>query len=71
MGFPIQAGHGCIGCSEPAFWDKGGFYEAISVGDWGAREALLGAAAAGAAIGIGSALAARAKKKKAMAAEEA
>ncbi|AZR81063.1 hydrogenase small subunit [Thiomicrospira sp. S5] len=24
--FPIQAGHGCIGCSEDGFWDKGSFY---------------------------------------------
>ncbi len=27
--FPIEAGHGCIGCSEPDFWDKGGFYDAL------------------------------------------
>jgi len=24
--FPIQSGHGCIGCSEPDFWDAGGLY---------------------------------------------
>lgn len=24
--FPIQAGHGCLGCTEPGFWDKGSFY---------------------------------------------
>jgi hydrogenase small subunit len=69
--FPIQAGHGCIGCSEPGFWDKGGFYDPISAGMWGSREALLGAAAAGAAIGVGSALAARARKNKAIREEEA
>ena len=23
----MQAGHGCIGCSEPIFFDKGSFYE--------------------------------------------
>jgi len=23
--FPIKAGHGCIGCSEDGFWDKGSF----------------------------------------------
>ncbi|MGB1110496.1 MAG: hydrogenase small subunit, partial [Gammaproteobacteria bacterium] len=28
--FPIESGHGCIGCSEPGFWDRGGFYEALS-----------------------------------------
>ena len=63
--FPIQSGHGCIGCSEPNFWDKGGFYNPISAGMWGSRDALLGAAAAGAALGIGSALAARRRQKKA------
>ncbi|HTH50851.1 MAG TPA: hydrogenase small subunit [Pyrinomonadaceae bacterium] len=26
LGYPIQAGHGCIGCSEEEFWDKGPFY---------------------------------------------
>ena len=69
--FPIQSGHGCLGCSEPNFWDGGGFYRPISAGIWGSREALLGAAAAGAAVGAASALAARAKKKKALAEEEA
>jgi len=63
--FPIQSGHGCIGCSEPNFWDKGGFYNPISAGNWGSRDALLGAAAAGAALGIGSAIAARRRQKKA------
>ena len=23
--FPIESGHGCLGCSEPDFWDMGGF----------------------------------------------
>ena len=63
--FPIQSGHGCIGCSEPGFWDKGGFYDPISAGVWGSREALLGAAAVGAALGVGSALGARRRQKKA------
>jgi hydrogenase small subunit len=26
--FPIESGHGCIGCSEPDFWDAGSFYRA-------------------------------------------
>ncbi len=69
--FPIGSGHGCIGCSEPDFWDKGSFYTAIPEGLWGSREALLGAAAAGAALGVGAAMAARARKKKAQPAEEA
>lgn len=27
--FPIQSGHGCIGCSEANFWDNGPFYERL------------------------------------------
>jgi hydrogenase small subunit len=28
--FPIQSGHGCIGCSEAGFWDNGPFYQHLS-----------------------------------------
>jgi hydrogenase small subunit len=28
--FPIQSGHGCIGCSEEGFWDKGSFYQHLT-----------------------------------------
>ena len=28
--FPIESGHGCLGCSEPNFWDGGGFYRPLS-----------------------------------------
>jgi hydrogenase small subunit len=28
--FPIQAGHGCIGCSEDDFWDKGSWYARLT-----------------------------------------
>ena len=27
LSWPVQSGHGCIGCSEPNFFDKGSFYE--------------------------------------------
>jgi hydrogenase small subunit len=27
VSFPIQSGHGCIGCSEAQFWDNGPFYQ--------------------------------------------
>jgi hydrogenase small subunit len=30
VSFPIQSGHGCIGCSEDGFWDKGGFYQHVT-----------------------------------------
>nr|CAA31869.1 hydrogenase small subunit preprotein (AA -45 to 313) [Rhodobacter capsulatus] len=28
--FPIQSGHGCIGCSEDGFWDQGSFYDRLT-----------------------------------------
>ena len=30
VSFPIQSGHGCLGCSEPNFWDQGGFYRPLA-----------------------------------------
>jgi hydrogenase small subunit len=30
VSFPIQSGHGCIGCSEEGFWDKGTFYDRLT-----------------------------------------
>ncbi len=30
LSFPIQSGHGCIGCSEDGFWDKGPFYSRLT-----------------------------------------
>ncbi|MDR2709866.1 MAG: hydrogenase small subunit [Burkholderiales bacterium] len=30
LSFPIQSGHGCIGCSEDNFWDKGSFYQHLT-----------------------------------------
>jgi NiFe hydrogenase small subunit HydA len=37
--FPIESGHGCLGCSEPGFWDKGSFYAAAVHAPTGARRA--------------------------------
>ncbi len=52
--FPIESGHGCLGCSEPNFWDAGGFYQPLSTPILGvggvAAGAALGGAAAGAAV---------------------
>ena len=61
---PIEAGHPCLGCSEPDFWDKGGFYRPVSTGDIGSGAALAGAAAAGIAIGAATAVVARNRQKK-------
>tara|TARA_R110001592_G_scaffold9251_7_gene49361 strand:- start:858 stop:1982 length:1125 start_codon:yes stop_codon:yes gene_type:complete len=30
VSYPIQSGHGCIGCSEDSFWDNGPFYERLA-----------------------------------------
>ena len=30
VSFPIKSGHGCIGCSEEGFWDKGSFYDRLT-----------------------------------------
>ncbi len=55
-GFPIEAGHGCLGCSQPDFWDMGGFYKAIAEPTLDPRKAaafgILGGAALGAASGL-------------------
>ena len=53
--FPIESGHPCLGCSEPDFWDGGGFYKALSMPTEDISKtavyAAAGAAAVGAAIG--------------------
>jgi len=66
VSFPVQSGHGCLGCAEPGFWDMGGFYKPLSTAKGDATRWIAGAAAAGAAIGAASAYAARRKRKKAL-----
>jgi len=63
--FPIEAGHGCIGCSEPGFWDKGGFYQPLSTGHWGNARTVGTAIGVGAALGIASAALARRRQRNA------
>lgn len=67
--WPVESGHGCLGCSEPDFWDAGGFYKALSMP---ARPLELGAVAlaAGAAVGAAVGLANHAKKRQARATHE-
>jgi hydrogenase small subunit len=62
--WPVESGHGCLGCSEPDFWDAGGFYRPLSVP---ADPLKIAAAAAvvGAAAGVAVSFANRAKKKAA------
>lgn len=64
LSFPVQSGHPCLGCSEPDFWDGGGFYQGQSAPLERPAVAAVGAAVAvGAAIGIGNTLINQAKKK--------
>ena len=57
LSFPIKSGHGCIGCSEEGFWDRGPFYERLpSMHQFGIEDNAdkVGLAAA---AGIGAAMA--------------
>ena len=62
--FPIESGHPCLGCSEPGFWDKGGFYNPVSTADIGSGAALGGAALAGVALGAAAATLSRKRQQK-------
>jgi hydrogenase small subunit len=61
--WPIEAGHPCLGCSEPDFWDAGSFYKALSVPTGNTTGTLVGAGIAGAILG-GTATALAKKKTK-------
>jgi hydrogenase small subunit len=66
LSFPIQSGHPCLGCSQPDFWDGGGFYQGQSAPLNVPGLATAGAAvAAGAVLGVGMAAANRSQKKHA------
>ncbi len=64
VSFPIQSGHGCLGCSEPGFWDLGGLYKPLSTASGDALKYVGGAAVAGAALGAASAVLARNRRNK-------
>jgi hydrogenase small subunit len=72
LSFPVQSGHPCLGCSEPKFWDGGGFYKGQSV-PLNLPGAAAAGVAAGAGIAVGAALAGinRAKKRGAARKENA
>jgi hydrogenase small subunit len=63
--FPIESGHGCLGCSEPDFWDQeGGFYTSLAgAAGPGWRNTGI-AAAAGLAAGTAAAFTARRKAQE-------
>lgn len=66
LSFPVQSGHPCLGCSEPNFWDGGGFYQGQSVPLEHPAATAVGIAA-GAGVALGAALAATngARKRRA------
>ena len=66
--WPVESGHGCLGCSEPSFWDAGGFYKALSIptGDISRTVGIAGAAGlaiGAAAVGLNRAAKSRAKQQ--------
>ncbi len=65
--WPVQSGHGCIGCSEPDFWDAGGFYKALSTPVDSVTGAATAALAVGAAAGVAIGIANRQRKARARA----
>jgi len=68
--FPIESGHGCLGCSEPQFWDAGGFYQPLSTPIGPVGKVALGAVAVGVAAGAAMALRNRAVKSQAQASHQ-
>jgi hydrogenase small subunit len=68
--FPIESGHGCLGCSEPKFWDAGGFYEALSEPTGALGTAAKVAVGAGAVAGALSAWQNLSKRNAAAATKE-
>ncbi len=66
LSFPIQSGHPCLGCSEPNFWDNGGFYQGQSAPISRPDLTAAGAAVAvGAVLGVAGATVNRAQRRKA------
>lgn len=66
LSFPIMSGHPCLGCSEPNFWDGGGFYQGQSAPlNAPTLTAVGGAAAAGVVLGAGMAAGNRQQKRRA------
>jgi hydrogenase small subunit len=55
--YPIQSGHGCIGCSEAKFWDNGPFYRHLAsfpgFGIESTADTVGTVVGIGAAVGVG------------------
>jgi len=69
--WPVESGHPCLGCSEPNFWDGGGFYQGASAALQKPDLVTVGGAAAiGAVLAGGVAGLNSAAKKRAAASEK-
>ena len=68
--FPIESGHGCLGCSEPDFWDAGSFYQPLTTATVDVGPMAASAAAVGIAAGAIAGLNAQRKKRAAAKARE-
>jgi hydrogenase small subunit len=64
--WPIEAGHPCLGCSEPDFWDGGGFYKALSMPTENITKTAIYTAAGAAAAGVAFGAMNRSKKNSAV-----
>lgn len=69
-GFPIEAGHGCLGCSEPNFWDAGSFYTPLPAPTADIKTVAGVAVVAGAGAAVALSAVDRAKKRRAQQAHE-
>ncbi len=70
IGFPIEAGHGCLGCSEPDFWDAGSFYTPLAAATVDVTTVAEAAAAIGAGAAVAMSVADEAKRRAARKAHE-
>ncbi|MES9850280.1 MAG: hydrogenase small subunit [Candidatus Thiodiazotropha sp. L084R] len=68
--WPVESGHGCLGCSEPDFWDAGGFYNALSIPDSDISRNAGYVVGAGVALGAAAGAINRSTQSKAAAKHE-
>ncbi len=70
VSFPIEAGHPCLGCSQPDFWDGGDFYQTLAIPTENVAGLAMGAMAVGAGAGAAVSALNTAKRKTAKKAHE-
>jgi hydrogenase small subunit len=66
--WPIESGHPCLGCSEPDFWDGGGFYKSLSMPTENITQTAIYTAAGAAAVGVAIGAMNKSKKNSAVSA---